>query len=113
METQNQEIINEVQEIIKTDKSTYVPKRESSRFNKETGKYNHHPLDPDYFNKYYHARNEQIPCEHCGQIVGKLRMCKHVKSKKCMKKQLGDEYDTLMQIEDLVFKLVEIRKKNI
>ena len=41
------------------------------------------PKNPQYYNEYYHQHNEKIPCEFCGVLVGKRRMCKHIKSKGC------------------------------
>ena len=41
------------------------------------------PKNPQYYNEYYHQHNEKVPCEFCGVLVGKRRMCKHIKSKGC------------------------------
>ena len=101
MENQNQEHM----EIIK---KTFVPKKESDRYDKETGKYNNQPLDPEYYKMYWRIKNEHIPCEHCGKSVGKLRMCKHLKSQKCQKIQKVNE---LIQLEERVFQALEILEK--
>ena len=41
------------------------------------------PKIPQYYNEYYHQHNEKIPCEFCGVLIGKRRMCKQIKSKGC------------------------------
>ena len=84
-------IMEEIQENIQeetTKKMPFVPKGNSKRFNKESGKYNRKPLDPDYFNKYYHENNVMMPCLHCGKMVGKLKMCRHIKTKSCLEAQM-------------------------
>lgn len=58
-------------------------KRKSKRLNEETGQYDKTPLDPDYFKKYWQENNWKTTCKRCGVEVSRLRMCKHIKSKKC------------------------------
>ena len=37
-------------------KSKFVPKKESDRYDKETGKYDHSPLDPEYYKMYWRCK---------------------------------------------------------
>ena len=70
-------------------------KKTSKRLDSETGHYNAKPLDPNYFNDYYHKHNIKLPCAFCGKAVGKLKMFRHLKTTRCMKAQIelakGDE----------------------
>jgi hypothetical protein len=67
---------NQIQEIqIKT--------KQSKRLD-ENGNYDNRPIDPDYFKKYWQENNWKETCKRCGVQVARLRMCKHIKSKKCM-----------------------------
>ena len=59
-------------------------KRKSKRLNEETGKYNKQPNDPDYYKKYWQENNFRVKCIRCDTTVGKLRMCTHIKSQKCL-----------------------------
>ena len=106
MENQSQDIIK-----IKHNSYKFVPKKESDRYDAETGKYNNNPLDPEYYKMYWRTKNEQIPCEHCGKLVGKLRMCKHVKSQQCQKAQKIHKMDELLELEQRVFQALEILEK--
>jgi hypothetical protein len=46
---------------------------------------NSKPIDPDYFNKYYHTNLAvKIPCVHCYEMISKSKMNQHLQSKKCM-----------------------------
>ena len=90
-----------------------MQKKESERYNKETGKYNNQPLDPEYYKLYWKSKNEHIPCEHCGKLVGKLRMCKHVKSQQCQKTQKNQKMDQLLELEGRVFQALEILEKHL
>ena len=82
------EEIQETNENMEIKKIPFLPKCYSKRVDKETGKYNMKPLDPEYFNKYYYENNVMMPCLHCGKMVGKLRMCKHIKTKSCLEAQM-------------------------
>ena len=106
MENQSQDIIK-----IKNNSAKLIPKKDSDRYDKETGKYDNSPLDPEYYKMYWRLKNEQIPCEHCGKLVGKLRMCKHVKSKQCQKTQKLHKMDELLELEQRVFQALEILEK--
>ena len=106
MENQSQDIIK-----IKHNSYKFVPKKESDRYDKETGKYYSGPLDPEYFKMYWRTKNEPIPCQHCGKLVGKLRMCKHVKSQQCQKAQKIHKMDELLELEQRVFQALEILEK--
>ena len=55
----------------------------------KTKKKNAKPKNPQYFNEYYHAHKDKVACKFCGALVGKLRMCRHVKSKGCQLVQKG------------------------
>ena len=68
-------------------KQAFVPKKDSERFDKEAGKYNTKPSDPEYFKKYYHAHSEKVTCQFCGKLTGQFKMFRHVKSQKCLKAQ--------------------------
>jgi hypothetical protein len=92
METEvpNVEEVQEIQEIQKTTKpknKPFVPKYDSARYDKDTGKYSRKPLDPQYFNKYYHENNIMVPCLYCSKMVGKMKMQRHLKTKYCMARQ--------------------------
>ena len=108
MENQIQEKIK-----IKNNSSKFVPKKESERYDKETGKYNNQPLDPEYYKMYWKTKNEHVPCEHCGKLVGKLRMCKHIKSQQCQRAQKAQKVDQLLQLEERVFQALEILEKHL
>lgn len=82
------EEIQEIKENMEIKKKPFLPKGNSKRLDKETGKYNMKPLDPEYFNRYYHENNVMMPCLHCGKMVGKMRMCKHIKTKSCLEAQM-------------------------
>ena len=100
---------NQIQDTIDIKpKSKFVPKKESDRYDKETGKYDNRPLDPEYYKMYWRCKNEPIPCEHCGQLVAKLRMCKHIKTQKCQK---GQKINQLLQLEESLFQALEILEK--
>ena len=101
---------NQIQQNIgvKSHSSKFVPKKESNRYDKETGKYNNNPLDPEYHKMYWRTKNEYISCAHCGKLVGKLRMCKHIKTIQCQKAQ---KVDHLIQLEESVFQALEILEK--
>ena len=103
MENQIQDSID-----IMTESSNITPKKISNRYDKETGKYDKRPLDPEYYEMYWRCKNEHIPCEHCGKSVAKLRMCKHIKSQKCQKSQ---KVNQLLQLEDSLFQALEILEK--
>ena len=60
------------------------PKKLSKRLNSETGEYDRKPNDPEYFNKYWQENNWKIKCVRCDAMVARLRMCKHIKSQKCL-----------------------------
>ena len=60
------------------------PKKVSKRLNTETGEYDRKPNDPEYFKKYWQENNDKVKCVRCDAMVVKLRMCKHIKSQKCM-----------------------------
>ena len=108
MENQIQEKIK-----IKNNSSKFVPKKESDRYDKETGKYNNQPLDPEYYKLYWRSKNEHIPCEHCGKLVGKLRMCKHLKSQQCQRSQKNQKIEQLLELEERVFQALEILEKHL
>ena len=61
-------------------------KRALDRYN-EDGSYNSKPLDPDYFNKYYHTHKEPTQCKFCCKIFTcKPGLSKHFKrSNVCMR----------------------------
>ena len=105
MENQSQDMNK-----IKHNSYKFVPKKESTRYDAETGKYNNNPLDPEYYKMYWRTKNEQIPCDHCGKLVGKLRMCKHIKTRQCQKVQ---KIDQLIQLEESVFQALEILEKHL
>ena len=60
------------------------PKRISKRLNEETGEYDRKPNDPEYFKKYWQENNCKTKCVRCDAMVARLRMCKHIKSQKCL-----------------------------
>ena len=72
-------------------KQSFVPKKDSGRFDKETGIYNTKPLDPEYFKKYYHAHSEKVTCQLCGKLTGQFKMFRHVKTQKCLKAQQNNK----------------------
>lgn len=74
MEEQNKEIK-------KKEKKIRAPHRYM-----EDGTYNNKPLDPEYFNKYYHKRTEMTPCRKCGVECKKNYLYKHGLTNKCKKK---------------------------
>ena len=51
-------------------------------YNEETGKTTYIPIDPDYFNKYYHANNKLITCDICGCVILK-KIGQHKRTMKC------------------------------
>ena len=57
------------------------------------------PKSPQYYNEYYHQHNEKVPCEFCGVLVGKRRMCKHIKSKGCQLVQSGNNDNQHQTVE--------------
>ena len=61
-----------------------IPDNETNPIKKNTK-----PKNPQYFNEYYHAHKDKVACKFCGTLVGKLRMCKHIKSKGCQLVQKG------------------------
>ena len=67
-------------EIKKKEKKIRAPYRYM-----EDGSYNNKPLDPDYFNKYYHKRTEIIPCNKCGLECKRNYLYKHGLTNKCKK----------------------------
>ena len=72
-------------------KLSFVPKKSSDRFDKETGIYNIKPLDPEYFKTYYHAHSEKVNCQFCGKLTGQFKMFRHVKSQKCLEAQQNNK----------------------
>lgn len=66
-------------------KKYYKPKKESSRYDQETGIYNNKPLDSDYFKNYYMNNPEKYACKLCN-ICGKTvtQLNRHQKTKKCL-----------------------------
>ena len=47
-----------------------------------TIKYNKNPIDPEYNNKYYHAKRKvilcgKVECDLCGSVVSKARLTRH------------------------------------
>jgi hypothetical protein len=60
------------------------PQKISKRLHEETGEYDRKPNDPEYFKKYWQENNFRIKCNRCDAMIAKLRMCKHIKSQKCM-----------------------------
>ena len=65
----------------------FIPKKklDSTRWNKETNTYNNKPIDPNYFNSYFHEKNIVIICDVCGQETKKLKLARHKKTNKCIK----------------------------
>lgn len=59
-------------------------KKTSKRLNEETGEYDRKPNDPEYFKKYWQENNWTTKCIRCDAMVARLRMCKHIKSQKCL-----------------------------
>ena len=51
-------------------------------YNEETGKKSYVPIDPDYFNNYYHANKKLITCDICGCVILK-KIGQHKKTMKC------------------------------
>ena len=53
----------------------------------EDGKYDKKPLDPNFFNNYYHSHKEPHTCEHCSNVfVCKSGLSKHLRrSNLCMR----------------------------
>ena len=50
------------------------------------GSYDKKPLDPDYFDKYYHSQGSQIiTCHRCGSQCRKNYLSKHMNTSKCWK----------------------------
>jgi hypothetical protein len=41
------------------------------------------PIDPEYFNNYYHAKKVKIPCPNCGKMIYNMNMGKHLKNPIC------------------------------
>ena len=69
---------------------------------------NSKPIDPDYFNKYYHTNLAvNIPCVHCSEMISKCKMNQHLKSNKCM------NIDTSSKIKCLICSkyIVETRQQ--
>jgi hypothetical protein len=51
------------------------------------GKYNHKPLDPEYFKKYWQEKLLiHIECPRCGKLTGKGKISRHYKTLVCIKK---------------------------
>ena len=63
----------------------FRPVKDSTRYDKDQDKYNHKPLDPNYFNEYYKQHNVLIECDVCGRQTPKLKLARHKKSNKCKK----------------------------
>ena len=65
----------------------FIPKikLDSTRWNKDTNTYNNKPIDPNYFNNYFHEKNSLIICDVRGQETKKLKLSRHKKSNKCKK----------------------------
>jgi hypothetical protein len=92
--------------------------RMSKRFDPVTGKYNMKPLDPEYFNKYYHKNNVPTTCKFCGKTVGKMKMQRHLETTTCMQtqiawgreryKQLNEKQTSAHEIEDMIQKFSEL-----
>ena len=54
-------------------------------------------LDPDYFNRYYHAHLFQLTrCDKCGSCVTKQQIKKHQKSARCVKIALVPFIDKIL-----------------
>ena len=51
----------------------------------EDGTYNKKPLDPNYFNIYYHKRSELVQCSKCGIKCRRNYLYKHTLTNKCKK----------------------------
>ena len=51
-------------------------------YNEAIGKTTHIPIDPDYFNKYYHANKKLITCDICGCVILK-KIGQHKGTMKC------------------------------
>ena len=48
------------------------------------GSYNKKPLDPNYFNIYYHSKGKEIiKCNRCGKECRKNYLSKHTNTTKC------------------------------
>ena len=65
-------------------------------------KYNKNSIDPEYNNKYYHAKRKiilcsKVECDLCGSVVSKAHLTRHKNySKKCGIKQ-KDKIVSLLQ----------------
>ena len=60
----------------------------STRYDKESDKYNNKPLDPEYYKQYYTKNNVLVECDGCGTHVSKLTLWRHKKSNRCKMAQL-------------------------
>ena len=91
-------------------------KQMSTRLDPQTGKYNMKPLDPDYFNKYYHRNNVKTQCVYCDKMIGKLKMYKHHRTLQCMRAQIALTKDVdsakEMQLEELRKQFTEFLRQH-
>ena len=60
----------------------------------EDGTYNYKPLDPNYFNIYYHKRTELVQCPKCGIKCRQNYLYKHSITNKCKKSIDASTYET-------------------
>ena len=38
-------------------------------YNENTGKLTYKPIDPDYYNDYYHKTKQELSCDICGKTM--------------------------------------------
>jgi hypothetical protein len=69
--------------IVQPSKTEVIDTDKCKRFySTKTGKYFYKPLDPNYYNDYYHKNQKEITCDVCGKTILK-KIIQHQKSNKC------------------------------
>lgn len=84
------EIENAQPIVIKIDRRTIKRAPWRTTVNEDgTVIYNHKPLDPEYFKKYWHAKrkliaNLKFECEYCHQLTMRRHYERHQQRKSCI-----------------------------
>jgi len=68
----------------------------------EDGTYNHKPIDPEWYKKYYleKLQNVKVLCPGCNIMVPKSNISRHKKSYKCKFNTLSNNQDDIVSVKD-------------